>query len=267
MENKKNTTKEPQIWSLSSGSKANCTFVTDGQTNLLIDLGVSCRKASAMLGTIGLRLSDIDAVFITHEHSDHVSGLETFFKNYDVPVHMTYPSHMAYTRGKGFSFRDKPIIHDVSFTEKVGSLTVTSLPVRHDSAACVAFKITSPCISLGICTDVGRPTNELFHFFSDVRDVITESNYDTVMLKLGIYPENLKYRILSDYGHTSNDDCAEFVVRLAQAGTKNFLLAHLSPENNTPELALYTVQKALQDSSIAPQTLLCAPRDELIRFI
>ena len=262
-----NTLSTPQVWSLSSGSKANCTLVSSGQTNILIDFGVSCRTATTMLRSIGKELSDIDAVFITHEHTDHVAGLETFFKKFDIPVHMTEPSLMAYARGKGFAFRDRPIPHETAFSAVVGEMVVTSLPVRHDSAACVAYKISGGGLSLGICTDVGCPTDELLDFFSDCRDVITECNHDVIMLKLGLYPEELKYRILSDWGHTSNDDCAAFTVKLVERGVQNIMLAHVSPENNTPELALYTVQQALDRASLSPASLLCAPRAELMRFV
>ncbi len=255
---------EMKIWSLASGSKANCTLVCSGNTKLLIDFGVSCRYAKTALASLGIELSEISAVFITHEHGDHINGLDTFFKKYDIPVHMTEPSYLAYIQGKGFYNRSKIISHaDMRFTEQVGELTVTAYPVMHDSASCVAYKITSSSGSLGICTDAGSPTDGLFSFFSDCKNVITECNHDEIMLKCGIYPDELKRRILSPSGHTSNAACADFAVRLARAGVKGILLAHMSPENNTRELALCTVDKALKQAKVKLDYLDVAPRYEL----
>ena len=256
----------PKIISLSSGSKANCTLVSSGSTHILIDFGVSCRKAKRDLATYGLDLSDIDAVFLTHEHADHVSGLPIFMKNYGTPVYITRPSYLDYIRGRGFDMRDKLTVTETDFTVTVGDLTVTAMPVRHDSAACVAYKIVGGGINLGICTDVGKPTDELFDFFKDCECVITESNYDETMLLCGIYPQTLKYRIMSDSGHTSNDDCARFVSRRAKAGVSRVLLAHISPENNTPDLALHTVSMELRRTDAHLDFLAPAPREDAFIF-
>ncbi len=269
MDNSKNLPEGISVWSLASGSKANCTLVCSEKAKILIDFGVSCRYAKTALSEIGLKLDDVGAVFITHEHSDHIAGLDTFFKKYDIPVHMTEPSYIAYTRGKGFYHRDRLTVHEPAYTVTLGDLEISSLPVRHDSAACVAYKVTrkdeNKHFALGICTDIGCPGDELFSFFSDCTNIITECNHDVTMLKCGIYPEDLKYRILSDYGHTSNDDCANFVVRLAENGVKGVLLSHLSPENNTPELAVYTVREALEKSGKTVPYLEIAPRYELFK--
>lgn len=257
----------PGVFSLASGSRANCTLVTDGETHILIDLGVSVKYLTATLKEIGLTPADISALFITHEHSDHVAGINVFLKKYNVPVHITEPSYLSFIRGGGFEIRDRFTVHEsLSFTEQIGKITVNSIPVPHDSAACVAYKVTGSGLSLGICTDIGRPGDTLFEFFSDCRDVITEANHDVIMLKCGIYPDSLKYRILSDCGHTSNDACAEFVVRLARAGVKNVLLSHISPENNTPDLALFCVSKALEAAGAHLDYLGAAPRLSCVRF-
>lgn len=257
----------PSVYSLASGSRANCTLVSDGKTHILIDLGVSVKYLTASLGALGLTPADISALFITHEHSDHVAGLKTFVKKYKTPIHITEQSYLAFIRGGGFEIRDSLTVHEsLYFTERVGEVTVSALPVPHDSAACVAYKVTGNGVSLGICTDIGRPTEALFDFFSDCRDVITEANHDEIMLKCGIYPDSLKYRILSDCGHTSNDSCASFVVRLAKAGVKNVLLSHVSPENNTPDLAFYCVNRALSSAGVALSYLGVAPRLEMLKF-
>lgn len=254
------------IASLASGSKANCTLVSDGSTHILIDMGLSCRRAEQALKGYGLTLGDVSAVFLTHEHSDHTAGLPTFFKKFQTPVYITEPSYLDYIRGKGFEFRDRFTVVPESFSAVTGAIKITSLPVRHDSAACVAYRIEGESISLGICTDAGCPTEELFGFFKDLNCVITESNYDETMLRLGAYPEDLKYRILSDSGHTSNDACADFVCRLAGSGVKNVLLAHISPENNTPDLAVYVTDEALKNKGLKLDFLAAAPRDSILEL-
>ena len=256
------------IVSLSSGSKANCTLVSDKKTHILIDLGLSCRRIKQCLKGYGLDLSDISAVFITHEHSDHVAGIPTFSKQCKAPIYMTEPSYLDYIRSdKGFDLMHRLTVLDTEFSLTVGTLTVSSLPVRHDSAACVALRVKGEGLDLGICTDVGFPTNELFDFFSGCGCVITEANYDEKMLLCGVYPQVLKYRIMSESGHTSNDDCADFVCRLAEKGVKRFLLAHISPENNTPQLAVYVVAEELKKRGLSVDYLAAAPRDEALKFL
>ncbi len=256
----------PKIISLASGSKANCTLVSAGGTSILIDLGVSCKKAKTSLSEAGVDISKIDAVFLTHEHCDHVAGLPTFMKNYTAPVYIARPSYLDFIRGKGFDYRDRMTVTETDFCMTVGALKVSAMPVRHDSAACLAYKIEGDDFSLGICTDVGCPTDDLFEFFCNCTHVITEANYDEPMLRLGSYPQTLKYRIMSESGHTSNDDCAKFVAKLAKSGVKNVLLAHVSPENNTPELALHLVSMELRKQGLSLDFLAAAPRDEGIYF-
>ena len=255
---------EIKIYSLFSGSSGNCTWFKIGELQFLVDAGGSCKAINDALGTLGSSLDRISHVFVTHEHSDHVAGLPTFFNKHSAPVYITEPSYLDYIRGKGFDYRDRFTVVGTDFSVTVGELNVTAIPVRHDSAACVAYRVEGNGISLGICTDVGCPTDALFEHFKDCGCVITEANYDEKMLLCGIYPQELKYRIMSESGHTSNDDCARFVTRLAESGVKNVLLAHVSPENNTPQLAVYVVAEALKNHGIELPFLAAAPRDDAI---
>ena len=259
-------TLKPQIISLASGSKANCTLVSSGNTHVLIDFGLSCKRVKSDLVRFGINLCDVSAVFITHEHSDHVAGLPTFMKNHSIPVYITHPSYISYIRGKGFDCKNDFTITDTDFCMQVGDLKIEAMPVRHDSAACVAYRITGGGISLGICTDAGKPTDELFEFFRDCESVITEANYDEAMLICGPYSQVLKYRIMGERGHTSNVDCARFVSRLAKAGVKRVLLAHISPENNTHDLALHEVAMEMRRNDAHLDFLAAAPRDEALVF-
>ena len=255
------------IWSLASGSRANCTLISTGKRRILVDFGLSCRMAKKLLSELSVNIADIDAVFITHEHSDHVSGLATLFKNYGIPVHMTEPTFLAYTRGRGFDFRDRITVHPLEYEVELGGVTVRSHPVSHDSAACVAYSVRGDGVSFCICTDLGYMSEGAFEALACSRDVIIESNHDLAMLKYGTYPEELKRRILSRSGHLSNADCGAVLVKLASLGVKRALLAHVSPENNTPELALQSAIEALEKGGQSLEYLAVAPRLSPIRLV
>ncbi|MBR2460362.1 MAG: MBL fold metallo-hydrolase [Clostridia bacterium] len=235
-----------RIVSLASGSRANCTLVELDGTRILIDFGLSCRMAKKVLGELGVELSGIDAVFITHEHADHVAGLVTLFKNYSVPVHMTEPSFISYTRGKGFEYRGRITVHPVEYTERVGALTVTSCHVDHDSAACVSFLVEGNGFSFCSCTDLGCVTERLLQHICRAENVILESNHDLTLLSVGSYPDDLKRRIRGKHGHLSNDQCGSVLVRLVNGGVKRVLLAHVSAENNTRDIVLRSAMENLE---------------------
>lgn len=256
-----------RIVSLASGSRANCTLVEGNGTRLLIDFGLSCRMLGGFLKKYGLELSDIDAVFITHEHSDHVGGLATFFKNYDIPVHMTEPSFLAYTRKSGFEYRDRITVHEVEYETEIGGFTVSSCEVSHDSAACVSYLVTGNGISFCTCTDLGFVPERVFKHVSRAENVIFESNHDITLLETGEYPEELKRRIRSRSGHLSNAQCDDVLVRLVDAGVKRILLGHISPENNDPTLALHGAILALEQAGRNIEFIGVAPRLEPIVLI
>ncbi|MBQ9117001.1 MAG: MBL fold metallo-hydrolase [Clostridia bacterium] len=255
------------IVSLASGSRANCTLVEYLGTRILIDFGLSCRMAKSALSGLGVELSQIDAIFITHEHADHVAGLCTLMKNYSIPVHMTEPSFIAYTRGKGFEYRDRIIVHPVEYTENIGALTVSSCEVSHDSAACVAFLVCGNGFSFSSCTDLGKMTDKIFGHISRAENVILESNHDLTLLSIGSYPDDLKRRIRSGQGHLSNDQCGDTLVKLAGAGVKRVLLAHVSPENNTRDIALQAAVDRLEKAGMQLDFIDVAARISPVRLL
>ncbi|MBQ9116472.1 MAG: MBL fold metallo-hydrolase [Clostridia bacterium] len=256
-----------RIVSLASGSRANCTLIEGGGTRILIDFGLSCRMLGSFLKKYGLMISDIDAVFITHEHSDHVGGLTTFFKKYDIPVHMTEPSFLSYTRRSGFEYRDRITVHEVEYETKIGGFTVSSCEVSHDSAACVSYLVTGNGISFCTCTDLGFVPERVFKHVSRAENVIFESNHDVTLLETGEYPDELKRRIRSRNGHLSNAQCDDVLVRLVDAGVKRILLGHISPENNDPSLALHAAILALEKAGRSVEFIGAAPRLEPIVLI
>ena len=240
-----------RIVSLYSGSGGNSTFIRIGDIALLIDAGKSARALCRALDEIGEDIENISAIFITHEHTDHVSALATLSKHYHIPIHATIGCARALERKIGDLY-DCLVPHDPHFEVETYDILVTSFRTSHDSACAVGYKFSTDAgFSAGIVTDTGIVTNATAEALLGCNAVVLEANHDLEMLKNGPYPEYLKDRVASKYGHLSNDLSARFAAYLAEHGTKSFLLAHLSEENNLPELALSTVQKALLGSDCA----------------
>lgn len=233
-----------KVISLYSGSSGNAMLVSTEGGDILIDAGKSARTLCSALCRAGYDIKKIRAVFITHEHTDHISALAVLLKKHNIPVHMTGPSADAAEAACGHL--PGIVRHPPLFSEKVGDMNISSFVLSHDSAACVGYRIdTDGGESLGIATDTGYVTEGMEKMLCGCESVIIESNYDEDMLKFGSYPLEVKRRIGSRSGHLSNTDCAKFASRLAVRGTKRFMLAHISRENNTPETALLTAKKAL----------------------
>lgn len=242
---------------LYSGSRGNATLVRTEKTAILIDCGKSARALSAALSSVGASDSDISAVFITHEHSDHTSALDSFLGKHPVPVHITAPSAENLSATERIASCAE--VHDVCYTASAGDLTVRSFPVPHDSAACVGYVIEDESGDVfGIATDIGHVTDGIIENLSGCRRVVLEANHDVEMLQNGRYPAFLKRRIRSPRGHLSNDEGAELALCLADAGVSAIALAHLSPENNVPSVAYNDIRCALDASGHADCELVVA---------
>ncbi len=231
------------VYTLASSSKGNSVYVRLDDDEILIDAGISCKRVCEALKELDTHISRIKAIFVTHEHSDHVAGLEIIAKNYKIPIHMTEPSARAHLKSaKTVYSAEAAVIHPLLYTEKVGALEVSSFATPHDSAASVGYVITDGTDehTVAVATDIGCVTDEVSDALLGVRNIILESNHDENMLLCGSYPYELKRRILSSHGHLSNEAAAAFVSRLAASGTQRILLAHLSEENNLPELAYHS---------------------------
>lgn len=241
------------VATLASSSKGNSVYIRLGDDEILIDAGISCKRLCEALRSLDTDISRIKAIFVTHEHSDHVAGLETVSKKYKIPVHFTEPSARAHLRSQKEQFTAAAsVIHPLLYTENVGALTVTSFTTSHDSAASVGYTVTDGTDehTVAVATDLGHITDEVSDALVGVRNVILESNHDENMLLCGPYPYELKRRILSNKGHLSNEVAASFVARLASSGTKRILLAHLSQDNNLPELAYHSSLCALSGADV-----------------
>lgn len=233
---------------LFSGSSGNSTYVSCDGEEFLIDAGVSCKALSCALESIGTSLGNIRGIFVTHEHIDHIKGLEIISKKFAIPVYMNTSSakYIYCTEGHEY-LRSVLNILDPTESFKSENTKVDVFKTPHDSWGSVCYRITDGSDSMGLATDIGYVTKGIAAALMGCRTVVIESNHDIDMLKNGPYPKSLQNRILSRSGHLSNEDCARFLPYLAQSGTKSIFLAHLSKENNLPALAYESASAALKD--------------------
>ena len=252
-----------QIWTLSSGSSGNCCWVKHGKYEILIDAGISRRAISTALKSLGSDLSNLSAVFVTHEHSDHVKGLAMLAKYEHLPIHAV---NETAEQLKGVD-PDCIIPHSPLFSvEFTQGFRIDSFATPHDSNASVGYVITVDGVRYAIATDMGMCAKSVADALTGCESVILEANYDADMLKNGPYPLYLQERIASRWGHLENRESAKMAAYLALHGTKKVLLAHLSQENNTPALALSTVQGYLNEHHI-PLDVAVAERHTPTRLI
>ncbi|MBO5287462.1 MAG: MBL fold metallo-hydrolase [Clostridia bacterium] len=233
-----------QVHTLFSGSSGNSIYVKGDDAEFLIDAGRSCGAIERALNQHSTSLSNISAIFITHEHSDHTQGLEIISKKYGVPIYMTTPSYREIVK-IGTYTEKYTTPTQVLFEKSLGSVNISSFSVPHDSKQNVGYIISSGNERFGIATDIGHLTDEIATRLCDCQRVIVESNHDVQMVKDGPYPTFLKERILSGTGHLSNETCSKFLCYLADKGVSEFTLAHLSRENNTPLKAFTQSKEAL----------------------
>lgn len=252
------------ITALYSGSKGNSVLIESENAKILIDAGKSTKALCGALAEVGVDIDQIDAIFITHEHRDHISALEILLKYHKIPVHIVGASARKLLL-KGLSvYQDLICIHTPVFSVEVGDMVVTSFPTPHDSEFSVGYTIKIGNKTIGYATDIGYVTSEIKNALCGCESVVIECNHDEEMLMNGPYPYDLKLRIRSNKGHLSNLACAEFASELAFVGTKNILLAHLSEENNDPALAYNEVWSALADDGI---NLKVAEQNKTVRLV
>ncbi len=244
-----------RICALYSGSSGNSVFISAAGKKILIDAGKNARSLCRALSEIGSDISEIDAIFITHEHSDHVSALEVLSKKYLIPVHITDISAERFDREPEAYIHRNLVRHPEEYEEHIGELCVRSFRTPHDSRMSVGYRMDfydgERERSFGVATDIGYVTRGICSALEGCEAVVLESNHDIDMLKSGPYPYDLKKRILSNRGHLSNKDSAAFGAYLASKGTRFFMLAHLSEENNTPDTALDEFVSAIADAGVS----------------
>ena len=254
-----------EIASLASGSKGNSTFVAAGETCLLIDAGISYAKIKSRVESLGYSTQKLAGVFITHEHSDHIKGLQTLLKRTEAAIFA--PELVAkYLRGAYPCYADRILTIPLRQPIKVEGLSLTAFETPHDTPQSAGYRIDKGPESFSLCTDLGHITDEVLDHITYSGSALIEANHDVTRLRLSSYPVYLQNRILSDHGHLSNEACARMALWLAEHDTKQFLLGHISQESNTPRMAKTVVGGALEQGGYGELFCEPAPADEVLHI-
>ena len=237
---------------LYSSSSGNMFHIASSSANILIDVGISYKAVNEGLKSIGLTMDDIDAVFITHEHSDHIKALPLLCrKNTDKPIYAvgkTANYLIESLTQKNIQCNILPIKYNNSV--KIKDIEIYPFETSHDAIMPCGYKVTDNEKTVTIATDLGYISSDVYTNLADSDFTILEANYDDAMLEFGKYPFMLKRRIKGQHGHLSNEVCGQTIAKLANEGHSKFLLAHLSENNNTHELALQTVESIISQNGI-----------------
>ena len=235
---------------LCSGSSGNATYIEAGGARLLIDAGLSCKRITELLSRVGVTPDTLSAILITHEHVDHVRGVNVLSKKYDLPVYANAETwSMLRTELKDVAPKNMCVFEtDRDFYLK--GVRILPFAVSHDAIRCVGYTVSDGNRKAAVCTDLGHVDARILDVLSGSDLILFEANHDVDMLMAGSYPYLLKRRILSGSGHMNNEDTAKAIVDLYGRGVRNVILGHLSRENNDPALAMVTVQSLLQQAGI-----------------
>jgi len=223
------------VASINSGSNGNCYYVGNATEAVLIDAGISCRETGKRMKRIGLNIKKVKAIFISHEHGDHIRGLEVLSRRFRIPVYITpgtlQNSNLKLEKDLVFSFRAyEPV--------SIGNLLVHPFLKKHDAADPHSFVVEGNGLKIGVFTDIGEPCEHLAIHFSQCHAAFLEANYDEQMLQTGRYPVYLKRRISGEFGHLSNKQALDLFLSHKSPNLSHLFLSHLSKENNTPEIAM-----------------------------
>lgn len=221
------------IASLNSGSNANCYYIGNHEEAVLVDAGLSCRETVKRMQQLALPMEKVKAIFISHEHGDHICGLAALSKKFNLPVYISDGTfnhcNVVLDGGLIHSLKKKlPVL--------IGRMSILPFAKSHDAAEPMSFLISCGGVNVGVITDIGYACKEVIHHFSQCNAVFLESNYCDTMLTNGNYPYHLQKRISGDRGHLSNTQALELFVRHRSPGLKLLVLSHLSRNNNHPEL-------------------------------
>ena len=252
-----------KVATLASGSSGNCAVVSDGRVHILIDAGISTRRISQGLKALGLELRHISGVLITHEHIDHVAALPVMCRQMDAPLFTAEGTAYELCRKWG-GLEERFRVFEPGQRFAVQGVEIGTFATSHDCACPCGFSVTDGKRKLALCTDTGVITPEAREGVRGAHTLIGEFNYDPEMLRTGPYPIHLQNRIRGDRGHLSNQMGGELAAWAVEQGAERILLAHLSQENNRPDIALEAARRALDGLELrdGDVEVLAAPRNE-----
>lgn len=254
-----------RICTLFSGSSGNASFVAGETGGIVIDAGVSCKRMTEALKSLHIAPDEVRGILVTHEHSDHISGLTVFLKKTGADLYASEAvlSHLISQNCIPAGIRTIPVSPGCSF--EIDGVEVKGFPISHDSVGALGYRMTMPDGRVAAyATDMGEADDTAVQSLTGADLVVIEANYDPLMLAGGSYPYVLKKRIMSKYGHLSNLECSKLAAKLVASGTTRLMLAHLSKENNTPEIAYEAVNAGLNREGMVlgvDYTLTVAPRN------
>lgn len=236
---------------LASGSSGNCHLIINEGNKLLVDAGLSGKRIQNRLQEIGFDPKDLTGIFVTHEHNDHICGVGILSRRFNLPIYANGKTWEAMETKLGNIKSENIKVFDTEKPLFLGDLKVIPYQISHDAVEPVGYTFQEKDIKISITTDLGYVNEGILDKIKDSHLVVLESNHDIDMLKAGSYPYYLKRRILSDSGHLSNEAAGNAIVELVKNNVKNVILAHLSKENNFPELAMMTVKNILEINKIS----------------
>ncbi len=228
---------------LASGSAGNAVLLAAGRTRILVDAGLSMRELARRIALAGETSENLDAILITHEHSDHVSGLPRLARKLNIPVYLT---HLTAPAIEWIDYAPKLECFQAGTTFHVGDIEVSSFSIPHDARDPVGFCFRAEGIKIGLATDLGSITDSIRFHLRGTHMLLRESNHDLEMLKVGPYPWSVKQRVMSRMGHLSNEGMSDFVLSDLDPGTAHLVLGHLSEHNNHPEIVRMVASQALE---------------------
>ena len=237
--------------SLASGSSGNCHLVSSNGKKILVDAGLSGKRIQGRLEDVDFDPKKISGIFVTHEHHDHICGVGVLSRRFNLPIYANAKTWQAMEEKIGNIKAENIKVFDTRKPVFLGDLKITPYPISHDAVEPVGYTFQEGNTKISITTDLGCIEEGIINEVKDSDLVVLESNHDVNMLKAGNYPYYLKQRILSNRGHLSNEAAGNVIVELVKNNVKNVLLAHLSKENNFPELAIITVKKILDSKNIS----------------